>query len=158
MSHKSWTTLAIPIVLFFYFTVGVATKWVGELFPIYHWGLFASVQAPVTLVEIYIEEADGQRYTPPVRLQDTEAYQKLTVNGQDVYNTTNVIKRLASAYTRKRYAKAMQLASAFEKNYLAAERVRYTLVRVTFEPTERFRTGEVLSREVIGRFVKGSEE
>lgn len=158
MNRKRWTTWAIPFVLLFYFTVGVATKWVGEIFPVYHWGLFASVKTPVTAVEVYIEEADGQRYTPPVRLQETRAYRELTVHGQDVYNTTNVVKRFASAYTRGRHAKTAQLAKAFETNYLTAERVRYALVRVTYRPTERLRTGEVLSREVIGRFVKGAED
>lgn len=158
MPSKPWTLTAIPLVLFVYFFVGVGTKRSGEIFPIYHWGLFAAVETPTTLGEVYLEEVDGERYNPPVRLQDTESYRRLMMSDYDIYNTPNVIRRLAAALASGRYERAAELEAAFEANFLEQDRVRYSVVNVTFDPVERYRTGKVVSRETVGRLTKGIEE
>lgn len=72
---RHWTIFVIPALLFFYLVAGLGTKRTGEVFPVFHWALFATVSETRTGYEVYILEQDGRRFSPPVLLQDTEEYQ-----------------------------------------------------------------------------------
>ncbi len=149
-----WVVWAIPAILAFYFFAGLATKRTGEIFPVFHWALFANVSETRTGYEIYIREQDGQRFSPSVLLQDTEEYRRWLAASYDVYNTPGVISRFARAYEAGNIGRMAELKGALEHNFLPGDEVRYELLKVEYNPLERYHTGALRSSSLVGTFVK----
>lgn len=149
-----WVMWAVPALLIFYFFGGLATKRIGEVFPVFHWALFASFSEEVTRYEVRVVEQDGQRFDPPLRLQETEEYSQWMAASHDIYHTPKVIRYFGATYEAGREARAEELRAAFERNFLPGDEVRYQLVKLTYNPLERYRTGAVQEASVLGEFSK----
>lgn len=149
-----WVYWVIPVVLAFYFFAGLATKRTGEVFPIFHWALFAN--APDTRIdyELYILEQDGRRFSPPVLLQNTEEYKEWLAASYDIYNSLGVIDSFARAHQAGRTERAAELKGALEHNFVPGDKVRYKILRVEYDALERYRTGKVRAASTVGVFSK----
>lgn len=150
----SWIYWVIPAVLAFYFVAGLATKRTGEVFPVFHWALFAVAPETKTGYELYILEQDGQRFSPPVLLQNTEEYGEWLAASYDLYNSLGIIGSFASAYESGRKERAAELEAGLEQNFIPGETVRYEIRQVEYNAPKRYRTGEVINSTTIGVFSK----
>lgn len=149
-----WVTWAIPLILILYFVGGLATRRFGEVYPVFHWGLFASVSEERRGYEIWVVEQDGRRFDPPVMFQRLPEYEQLMAASYDIYRTPRVIRYFASALEDGRAARAEELRQVFEYNFLPGDKVHYRVVRVDYNALERYNTGRIESSEVIGEFSK----
>ena len=151
--------IIIPLLLATYFIVGFSTWELGkryniEAYPFFHWALFAHSSDVSKRYEVYLYEVDGERYDPPVRLQDTEEYQTMIAQEPDMYHTFKVAAPLANAVRKSDEAATERFEALIERNYLPGERVHYGLYRVRYDPETRLETGEVISAKKIRNFYK----
>jgi len=149
-----WTYWVVPAVLAFYFFAGLATKRTGEVFPVFHWALFANAPETKIEYELYIIEQDGQRFPSPVLLQNTEEYKEWLAASYDIYNSLGVIESFGRAYEAGRAERAAELEGVLEHNFVPGDEVRYKILRVEYDALERYRTGRVMTASTVGVFSK----
>lgn len=150
----SWVYWAIPAILAFYFVAGLATKRTGEIFPIFHWALYAVAPETKNEYELYILEQDGQRFSPPLLLQHTEEYGEWLAASYDIYNSLGVIGSFSKAYRAGLEEHAAELKAGLEQNFIPGETVRYEIRQVEYGARERYDTGNIIDSTTIGVFSK----
>ena len=154
LRRYSWVYWTIPAILAFYFFAGLATKRTGEVFPIFHWALFAVASETKTAYELYILEQDGQRFSSPVLLQNTEEYGEWLAASYDIYNSLGIIGAFARAHQAGRTERAAELEAGLEHNFVPGDKVRYEIRRVEYDVRERYYTGRVITSTTVGVFSK----
>lgn len=152
--QSGWVYWVIPAALTFYFFAGLATKRTGEVFPIFHWALYAVAPETKTDYELYILEQDGRQFAPPVLLQNTEEYGEWLAASYNVYNSLGIIDSFASAYRAGRTERSARLEKGLEQNFIPGEIVRYEIRQVEYDARERYRTGKIMDSTTIGVFSK----
>lgn len=118
----------------------------GEVFPVFSWSLFSQVHNPARGVELEILEIDGERFAEPRGF--------FTLPERFVHaarNNMDVNKAVVSFMTRLRAGEdTTRLRRRIEAVYLGeAERVRWQVSVVAFDPLERHRSGAILGRHVL---------
>lgn len=160
VGHEHWVQTAIPLLLLVYLVGGTATKFTHEVFPFFHWALFANVTPIVEKYELRVVSIYNQTYNPPIALSETPAYREKMVSTPDIYDSLKAVNRLGSSL-HKDYLRAERFREILERNYLPEERIQYQIVRVSYKPVERYLTGSIISQYVTATFTKlpkGSDE
>lgn len=160
--RTGWVKVVIPLLLVIYLVVGASTKLLERVtdfdpYPFFHWSLFAYPSETDRRYEVYLYEVDGERYDPPVRLQDTEAYQERLAYDHNQYHTFGVVTRLGDSVKLGEEADAAHYETFLEEHYLPDEEVRYGLYQVQYDTEARLETGEVISKEHVEDFYKDEE-
>jgi len=141
------------MILILYFFVGnVSQKMVpgvDEIFPFFGWSLFSQVPNLASRYSILIHEHDGRELDPPVAF--LRAPDSIVAGNR--YIADKVVKALGRALDRGEAAEAERQRRLLEHNYLVG-RVRYELVFESFDPLERWRTGDSRERRSVGEFHK----
>ena len=116
-----------------------------ELFPFFTWSLFSWVPDTRHLYVVEVMRIDGNALLPPKDLREIAAF-----DGESTlaYKATQELGR-----SRGRNE---SLRQTFEARYLKNRDVEYRLVRKTYNPLERWRSGEARETEVIAEFASGS--
>lgn len=125
----------------------------GEVFPVFSWSLFSQVHNPARGVELEILEIDGERLAEPrgfFTLRERFAHA--------ARNNMDVNKAVVSFMTRLRAGEdTTRLRRRIEEVYLGeAERVRWQVSVVAFDPLERHRSGAILGRHVLFDSAEGA--
>lgn len=155
MSQKGrhWVQTAIPLLLFIYLVGGIATKFTHEVFPFFHWALFANVTPIVERYELRVVSIYDQIYDTPIALSELPAFREKMLSTPDIYDSLKAVNRLGSSL-RKNHLRAERLREMLERNYLPEERIRYQIVKVSYKPVERYLTGNIISQRVAATFIK----
>lgn len=110
----------------------------GEIFPIASWSLFSKVPSVVTDYSLVIREIDGCVMSPSFFWEESSHYFAAAVHHAGFV----VIDRVGLALASGDEALAEELRHKFELVHMReAERVRYDLVRRTYDPLVRWKSG-----------------
>jgi hypothetical protein len=125
----------------------------GEVFPISSWTLFMRVPNQVTEYGIEILAVEGAVLAAPRAFHEAR---DLFPGAGDV-RADRVVQRMARALEGGDEARLRELRLLFEGRWLGAERapVHYRLVRRSYAPLERWRTGRAAESTELQDFVSG---
>lgn len=144
------------LVLLFFITYGLVqcagqlTSPRREYFPIFGWSLFSTATNPDNSLEVEILRIGDTKFAEPVNFFELDAYFEAASS-----RSTNVLKSAGRVLNLHRGDPAAAEAArrVFEITYFGAQvTVDYQFVAVTYDPIERWRTGKVLERQLVGRF------
>lgn len=122
----------------------------GEYFPVFSWSLFSTVKDVRRSLEIEITRIGDTTLPEPVNFFELDEHFAAAER-----RTSTVIKsavRFAKVY-RADPARGEAMRRVFEETYLSGPgRVDYQFVAVRYDPVRRWRSGEVIERDVLVRF------
>ena len=141
------------IVLIFYFIAGSVSQkllpGVDEIFPLFGWSLFSTVPNHSHRYSVLVHEHNGLELEPPlVFLQAPDSV--MTGNR---YIATKVVRALGAALDRGDAAEAERHRRMLEETYFLGSG-RYEIVFESFDPLEKWRTGDSRVRRSLGEFQK----
>ena len=126
---------------------------VDEIFPFFGWSLFSKVPNDESRYWIVIDRHDGRPVEPPVSfLQAPDS-----IVGGNRWVGRKVIQRLGRAFDKGRTGEVADLRRLLEKSYLKG-RVGYELRFESYEPLEKWKTGESRETRSLARFDSGDAE
>jgi hypothetical protein len=143
----------LAVFLCFYFVAGLSTFFfLGEsdknVPPLFHWFLFSWTpnEAGQVQYSVRVTSVDGTKLEKPLFYAELDGVIDLrTGRARDLMN------RLARALEAGDSQRASEIREAFEKAYLKRA-VEYEVVRITYKPLERFRTGALERVDVLAEF------
>lgn len=143
------TRVAITLMLSAYVLVAVAGNILtrdAEFYPVFSWSLFSNVSDLRATVELEIVAMEGEPLPEPKTYYEMKhLFRQAARSNIDV---TKSLWQLGDLIANGE--ETQELASAIHRKYLSeAEIVSWRLVRVLFDPIERYRTGAILSRDVV---------
>jgi hypothetical protein len=122
----------------------------GEYFPVFGWSLFSYVANPVVTLEIEISRIDEMEFPDPINFFEMGEY--FSGAARRSTSVTKSIRRIYYSY-RADSAAAGPMLRDFEKVFLSEHgRVDYQFVILSFDPVNRWLTGEVIERKVVAQF------
>ena len=141
------------ITLIVYFFAGNASQkmvpGVDEIFPLFGWSLFSQVPNLANRYSILIHEHNGRELDPPVAF--LLAPDSMVTGNR--YIADKVVKALGRAIEKSDKVEVERQRRLLEQNYLLG-RVRYELVFESFDPLEKWRTGESRERRSLAELRK----
>ena len=149
--------LLIPLIMLGYLAVAFQAPPAGftETFPFFNWRLFPS--APPGLAsrpEILVHSIDGKTLEPPELFYSLGDHFRSAARGDVLVSKTTV--QLARAIARGNPSDIDSLIRVLEETYFSeAREMKYSLVQVSYDPIERYRTGEIRTMREIAAFAKG---
>jgi len=120
---------------------GAKTHPSKELFPFFTWSLFSWVPDVRHLYVVEITRLNGETFDPPLEMQEIPQFADRTTLA---YKAIQELGRSGGSDPDKR--------ATFEARYLKGQAVDYRIVRNSFEPLERWHTGQDSSIEVLAEF------
>jgi hypothetical protein len=117
-----------------------------EVFPFFCWFLFPVAPNTVERYALVVEAWGGMPVTPPTTFQALDVVED--PHAMDAWTSIQALGRAVEAGDADRVAR---LRRRLEMNYLPAPS-RYRLVRRTFDPLERWRTGRIRSEQILQTF------
>ena len=123
----------------------------GEIFPLASWFLFALVPHRTNDYDLLLRANDGHPIDPP--LPYSQAPWLISTPHSIV--TYQLVQQLGDALARRDDERARALRRQIEAQF-AQPRVQYDLVRNTYQPVERWETGQVRARRTIRSFTAGA--
>ena len=127
---------------------GVRTDPGGELFPFFTWSLFSRNQNIRIDFIVEITNIDGKPVEPPRNILDAKDF-------LGYIHSPSIVFKAAQKFGRAR-GHTPSLKAAFESRFMGGHKVSYQIVRLEYHPVERWRTGGVVSRRIIGKYQSGS--
>ncbi len=127
-------------LLALYFAAGLSMKQVvgrGEIYPVFSWALFAKVPNERTVFALRIFAYDGAPLESDFFYEEAEGI----VPEPHSIAAQHAIRRLGAAATRGTKEEEAEARRLLERLYLKTD-MRYEIVRVRYEPRNRWRTGE----------------
>lgn len=128
----------------------VTTSPVAELFPFFTWSLSSRVHKIRSEYIVEITNIDGEPIEPPRDMLDAQ-----NLLG---YDQNRAITHKAARKLGRARGGTPSLRRAFESRFMGRHTVSYRIVRVDYEPIERWRTGRVVARRILGEYRSGSSE
>ncbi len=121
-----------------------------EIFPFASWFLFLLVPGHTSDYDLVLRSNDGHPISPPL------PYSQLTwlVTTPHSVLTYQIVQQLGDAETRHDATRSQWLRRQIEALF-TQPRVQYDLVRNTYRPVERWKTGRVRTRETLRTFLSG---
>lgn len=117
---------------------GVKTHPTRELFPFFTWSLFSWVPHVRHLYIVEITRLGDEVFEPPIDMQSIPQFEDQTTLA---YKTIQDIGRTGGNNPDK--------IATFEARYLKNADIDYRIVRLSFEPLERWQTGQASASWVV---------
>ncbi len=150
--RRIWRAILLGLVAYGiggFLTFDIAKKKSNELFPVFSWFLFAEVPQKIHVrYTIRIHRVDGRDLAPPILFAAAEAY----ANPKSV-SANKLIDEIGRANERQEEGEVQRMRGTLEENQINRVQ-RYELMKLTYDPVERYQTGKVLE-ESIRFFEKG---
>ena len=144
----------LPIFLAGYAVAGFLThsRFGGrEVFPVFSWGLYADAPRREVQYTVLVSDIDGTALPYPVDILVTPEFHR----APDYWRDAGVLGRFGAALEAGDRERTEPLRRLVEANILRGERVRYEVVKRTYDPLERRATG-AFTEASLGQFVKDS--
>ena len=158
--HGAGSVKSIRSAVFIFFAAYCVVQYAGkvqspkgEYFPVFSWSLFSSVRDTYTDFTVEISRIGDQRFDPPVNYYDLpkvfpRAATRDTAVGKAAFQLAT-LGHSGSQYDARE--------SAFIGTFFpVAEAVDFQIVAVTYNPIKRWRTGEIIEKQVLSEHVKAS--
>ena len=116
----------------------------GEYFPVFSWALFSHVSPTFRGYEVEISRVDDLIYNPPVNFFTLKNSFR-SAGGRNI----SILKAVRAYHLamQREPSRLAALRSVIEGNYLGGvRRVDYQIVIVEYDPLQRWRTGEIISK------------
>lgn len=147
--RRKATKISLALLLLLYVSIAVSTHLTKqpEIFPFFSWSLFSSVPQPEkTNYGLRLIAVDGKTLQTPLFFEEGEQY----FAGANSIMAMTTIRRLARAIEAGNAGQIVEYQTFFEEMFLAeASDVAYEVVRRTYNPVERWRTGRYISVECL---------
>ena len=143
----------VLVLVVYFFAGGISQKLipgVDEIFPFFGWSLFSKVPARAETYAVLIDRHGGRRIDPPAEL--LRAPEPLARGNRAI--ARKVVQSLGSAHDGGEAEEVARLRRLLEANYLG-DGVSYRVVLESYEPLEKWRTGELLERRTVAAFASG---
>lgn len=128
----------------------------GEYFPVFGWSLFTEVINPRWAVELEIIRIGDTVFPEPVNFFELKDYFSAAAARSSDVNKTAV--QILNRLEREPEA-AAALRRVFERRHFSDHaQVEYQFVIVKFDPIVRWRSGEVIERHVVKRFISREDQ
>ncbi len=147
--YLAFVKIFVPLCLAVYFAAGYARIRSTDIVPFSSWALFVFVPNQPAVFTLQIDSLDGRALNPPERFEDGTF-----ANSHDI-TAYYVINHFGMAWEKGDAEEIRKFRLLLEKNVLPAKRVDWELVKITYDPLERWKTGAV-SRSFVARFSSGS--
>lgn len=121
-----------------------------EIFPFASWLLFSVVPDHVTDYDLVLRGSFREPQEPPRSFNRASNL----VKGVHSVASYQLIQQLGEAVEARNSFQAESVRRQIEEQFYTSG-VRYDLIRVTFQPVERWKTGRVLSSHLVESFVSG---
>ena len=138
MKDTKYSIFVIGFILL-YFLVGMITGFLGanQIFPFSAWDLFEDIPNRRNDYGVIIMSYNGKIVSPPKLFQDSK---DITPEYGSII-AYRLIQNFGKAYDRSDTQEAERLRAIFEANYMKAP-ARYSLVKLVYDPVERWKTGK----------------
>lgn len=143
-----WITVALAAEFFLGFGGALTPR--GELFPFASWLLFSLVPYHTNEYDLRLEAPPGRPDAAPVSFSEAENF----VRNPHSIVTFQLIQQLGRAVQARRDGEARRLRTQIEA-FLPSPKVRYDLVMLTYDPVQRWKTGQILAMQRLAAFVSG---
>jgi len=130
----------LPLFLAFYGVGGLLThsRFGGlDLYPLFAWGLYADAPPSETQYTARLLAIDGRALPEPIDVMGTPDFHR----APDYWSDAGVLTRFGAALEAGDAAEAGALRRQFEANVLRDDRVRYEVLKRTYNPLRRRETG-----------------
>ena len=121
-----------------------------EIFPLASWFLFLLVPHHTNDYDLILRAGDGHPVDPPAPYSQLPAL----VAAPHSIVTYQLIQQFGDAVASRDDARERSLRRQIEGQFLVP-RVQYDLVRNTYQPVERWETGQVRARRTLRSFTAG---
>lgn len=149
------TTMAVLVVVYVVIAYEGGHTERHQYFPAFNWSLFSYVNATPSLVELHVKRIGDQTFDPPVNYFELGSY-FLSARNHSTQLTKNV-GLLAWASQNGDKQRAETLRKLIELQDLSGHGiVEYQLVRVEFNPIERWKTGRKQHETVLAEYQTGN--
>ena len=151
MSRRAYRVF-LPLFLLFYGAAGLLThSRLGglDVYPLFAWNLYADAARRETQYTARLLAIDGRPLAAPLDLVEDAAFHR----SADYWNDACVLGRFAAALETGDAEEARGLRRLFEANVLREDRVRYEVLKRTYDPLRRRATGEY-DEVLLGTFDK----
>ncbi len=124
----------------------------GEFFPVFSWSLFSTVSEFHTDIGVEIARLGDQRFDPPVNYYEFPqtfpyAANRDTAVGKAAYQLAGLPRTEADFAARE--------IAFIQRFFPITDAVEFRIVALTYNPIERWRTGEIVERVVLSEHEKG---
>jgi len=151
MSRRAYRVF-LPLFLLVYGAAGLLThsRFAGiDVYPLFAWNLYADAARRETQYTVRLLAIDGRPLPAPIDLVESAAFHR----SADYWNDACVLGRFATALESGDAEGARGLRRLFEANVLRDDRVRYEVLKRSFEPLRRRTTGKY-DEVLLGTFDK----
>lgn len=147
MEKRNYPALFIIGFIILYFLIGMVTGFLRgkEIFPFFSWSLFSNIPNKTNEYTIIVDVYNGMIVSPPQLFQEAKEIIR-QFDSRNISPPASIIayylmQDFGKAYERGEIQKAEKLRRLFEANYIKAP-ARYRLVRLIYNPVERWKTGK----------------
>ncbi len=137
--------IGVHFFLVFYLIGGLLSSLTPkhEVFPVYCWFLFPLTPNPEIKFALLLHQVGGKTLDSP------QYYEKASAIVDDPHSISvyKIVQQLGKAENRNNTSEIERLRLILEKNYIPLSS-RYELVAVTYDPVDRWKTGNMLEKSV----------
>jgi hypothetical protein len=150
-------TMAVFVVAYVVIAYAGGSTERRQYFPVFNWSLFSSVESRPSVVELHVKRIGDQSFNPPVNYFELGSY-FATARSRSPELPKNA-GLLAAAAERGDTKRVEQLRRMIELQDLSGQgTVEYQLVRVEFDPIERWKTGRNLREVILAEYQTGTRK
>lgn len=142
------------LVLGFLLAYLVAGAYVVDRYPFFNWALFTKIPNEQDDFSIEIRSFDGVAYDPALPFSESRFI--FDAIGQSPTDYALPVSELGGAVVGGDAA-AIAARREYVEKIFAGKEFAYDLVRIVYDPVEKWRTGAYRAREVIASFSSGHE-
>ncbi len=144
--------MSIPLFILGYFAIAALPALINkgdETYLLHHWFVFSEVPSRVSKTfEAYVVSVEGKAVSPALRIETVGVLLSDDQHPRPYYNhVVRQLGQLLETGSTAAEAQRVQLESLVQKRPLV-----YQVVRIYYNPIDRFRDGTVISREVIAEY------
>ncbi len=151
----------VLLFLLSYFLIGVSARltmrYEEQFYLIYSWYLYSKVPPPLqNEFSVLIYKIADERFSPPLFIDDTKGlvFSRMIDYGHTIVHDVEALGKAVSSGQKMNVGRARE---SLEKNFLHLP-VVYEVVRISFNPIDRWKTGNLLQINSLAIFTSGIHE
>jgi len=143
--YLAFVEIFVPLCLAVYFVVGYTRIRTTDIVPFSAWALFVFVPNQPSVFTLQLDSLNGSALIPPERFEDGTF-----TNPHDI-TAYYIMNRFGIALEKGDSGEVRKFRALLEENILPAKRLDWELVKITYDPLERWKTGKI-SRQSVAHF------
>lgn len=148
MGYSAFVKVFVPVCLIVYFLVSFARIRTTDIVPFSAWALFVFVPNHPEVFTLKFDSAEGKPLNPPVPF-DAGVFG----NPHDI-TAYYILNHFGMAWEKGDAKETLRFRILVEKNVLPPKPLSWYLVKITYDPLERWRTG-IVSEKTLAHFSSG---